>query len=48
VDNTLSRGVADRDPGQVVLIKATLGAARTAIDHAVFRTNFQLTFNGFN
>jgi drug/metabolite transporter (DMT)-like permease len=26
VDNTLSRGVADRDPGQVVLIKSTLGA----------------------
>lgn len=25
VDNTLSRGVAERDPGQVVLIKATLG-----------------------
>ena len=24
VDNTLSRGVADRDPGQVVLVKATL------------------------
>jgi drug/metabolite transporter (DMT)-like permease len=29
VDNTLSRGVADRDPGQVVLAKATLGAAAT-------------------
>jgi drug/metabolite transporter (DMT)-like permease len=29
VDNTLSRGVADRDPGQVVLVKATLGAACT-------------------
>jgi hypothetical protein len=27
VDNTLSRGVADRDPGQVVLVKAALGAA---------------------
>lgn len=26
VDNTLSRGVADRDPGQVVLVKAALGA----------------------
>ena len=25
VDNTLSRGVADRDPGQVVLAKASLG-----------------------
>jgi drug/metabolite transporter (DMT)-like permease len=29
VDNTLSRGVADRDPGQVVLVKATLGALCT-------------------
>jgi drug/metabolite transporter (DMT)-like permease len=29
MDNTLSRGVADRDPGQVVLAKATLGAAAT-------------------
>ncbi len=29
VDNTLSRGVADRDPGQVVLAKATLGAGAT-------------------
>lgn len=29
VDNTLSRGVADRDPGQVVLVKATLGALAT-------------------
>lgn len=29
VDNTLSRGVADRDPGQVVLAKAALGAAVT-------------------
>lgn len=29
VDNTLSRGVAERDPGQVVLIKATLGALCT-------------------
>ena len=29
VDNTLSRGVADRDPGQVVLVKAALGAAAT-------------------
>jgi drug/metabolite transporter (DMT)-like permease len=31
VDNTLSRGVADRDPGQVVLVKAALGAAATAL-----------------
>ena len=30
VDNTLSRGVADRDPGQVVLAKAALGASVTA------------------
>ena len=29
VDNTLSRGVADRDPGQVVVVKAVLGAAVT-------------------
>jgi drug/metabolite transporter (DMT)-like permease len=29
VDNTLSRGVADRDPGQVVLVKAGLGATAT-------------------
>ncbi|MCF8210072.1 MAG: DMT family transporter [Rhodoferax sp.] len=29
VDNTLSRGVADRDPGQVVLAKSTLGAVAT-------------------
>jgi len=31
VDNTLSRAVAERDPGQVVLIKATLGSVATAI-----------------
>ncbi len=29
VDNTLSRGVAERDPGQVVLVKASLGAGAT-------------------
>ena len=29
VDNTLSRGVAERDPGQVVLAKAALGASVT-------------------
>ncbi len=29
IDNALSRGVADRDPGQVVLVKATLGASAT-------------------
>jgi drug/metabolite transporter (DMT)-like permease len=30
VDNTLSRGVAERDPSQVVMAKASLGAASTA------------------
>lgn len=30
VDNTLSRGLAERDPSQVVMAKATLGAAATA------------------
>lgn len=29
VDNTLSRGLAERDPGQVVMAKAALGAAAT-------------------
>ena len=29
LDNTLSRGVADRDPGQVVLAKASLGVLAT-------------------
>jgi len=29
LDNTLSRGVAERDPGQVVLAKSALGAAMT-------------------
>lgn len=29
LDNTLSRGVADLDPGQVVLVKALLGTAAT-------------------
>jgi drug/metabolite transporter (DMT)-like permease len=29
VDNTLSRGVASRDPGQVVLVKSALGAMCT-------------------
>lgn len=29
VDNALSRGVAERDPGQVVLVKASLGAMAT-------------------
>jgi drug/metabolite transporter (DMT)-like permease len=31
VDNTLSRGVAERDPGQVVLGKSLLGAVITAV-----------------
>jgi drug/metabolite transporter (DMT)-like permease len=31
VDNTLSRGVAERDPGQVVLAKAGLGASATIV-----------------
>jgi drug/metabolite transporter (DMT)-like permease len=31
VDNTLSRGVADRDPGQVVLAKCVLGAVCTGL-----------------
>ena len=31
VDNTLSRGLAERDPSQVVMLKATLGAAATAV-----------------
>jgi drug/metabolite transporter (DMT)-like permease len=35
VDNSLSRGVADRDPGQVVLVKASLGAIATATLAAV-------------
>ena len=31
VDNTLSRALAERDPGQVVLVKAALGAGATAV-----------------
>jgi drug/metabolite transporter (DMT)-like permease len=31
VDNTLSRALAERDPGQVVLAKAALGAAATTV-----------------
>lgn len=31
MDNTLSRAVANRDPGQVVVAKATLGAMATAL-----------------
>ena len=36
LDNTLSRGVADRDPGQVVLIKSALGATASTILAALF------------
>lgn len=36
IDNTLSRAVAERDPGQVVLVKALLGCVATAILAAVF------------
>lgn len=31
IDNTLSRGVAERDPGQVVLAKSAFGAALTVL-----------------
>jgi drug/metabolite transporter (DMT)-like permease len=31
MDNTLSRALAERDPGQVVLVKAALGASVTAL-----------------
>jgi drug/metabolite transporter (DMT)-like permease len=31
VDNTLSRALAERDPGQVVLVKAALGSAATVL-----------------
>ena len=31
VDNTLSRALAERDPGQVVLLKAALGSAATTL-----------------
>lgn len=31
VDNTLSRSLAERDPGQVVMVKAVLGATATAV-----------------
>jgi drug/metabolite transporter (DMT)-like permease len=36
VDNTLSRALAERDPGQVVLAKASLGAAATLLLAMVF------------
>ena len=35
-DNTLSRALAERDPGQVVLGKAAIGAAATAVLAPVF------------
>ena len=31
VDNTVSRALAERDPGQVVMLKGTLGAGATAV-----------------
>jgi drug/metabolite transporter (DMT)-like permease len=31
LDNTLSRGVADRDPAQVVIVKSALGASASAV-----------------
>jgi drug/metabolite transporter (DMT)-like permease len=37
VDNTLSRSVAGRDPGQVVLLKSALGALLTALLALAFR-----------
>ena len=36
VDNTLSRSVADRDPGQVVMFKGALGAVATTLIAVVF------------
>lgn len=36
LDNTLSRGVAERDPGQVVLIKSALGATASTVLAAWF------------
>jgi drug/metabolite transporter (DMT)-like permease len=36
VDNTLSRALAERDPGQVVMLKAALGAGATALLAVVF------------
>jgi drug/metabolite transporter (DMT)-like permease len=37
VDNTLSRALAERDPGQVVMAKALLGTTATALLALVFR-----------
>jgi drug/metabolite transporter (DMT)-like permease len=36
VDNTLSRALAERDPGQVVMLKALLGATATTLLAVVF------------
>jgi drug/metabolite transporter (DMT)-like permease len=36
VDNTLSRALAERDPGQVVMAKATLGACMTLVLAVIF------------
>jgi len=36
VDNTVSRALAERDPGQVVMIKGALGASATAVLAAAF------------
>lgn len=36
VDNTLSRALAERDPGQVVMVKAALGVCATALLAAAF------------
>jgi drug/metabolite transporter (DMT)-like permease len=40
VDNTLSRGVADRDPGQVVLVKSVLGSACTLALAGIFHESW--------
>jgi drug/metabolite transporter (DMT)-like permease len=37
VDNTLSRAVSSRDPGQVVMLKGAIGAAATAMLAVVFK-----------
>ena len=47
VDNTLSRGVSDRDPGQVVLIKATLGALCTGALATLFDEPVPLAMTAF-
>ena len=40
IDNTVSRALADRDPGQVVMIKASLGAVATALLGFLFGESF--------